>query len=164
MQNRNFFSFFFTAALICGGISAKSVYADQPILKMQGLVAEQKISFELNLRSIDKMPQTSISTSTPWHRGVTTFSGVLLKDLLAAVNMTGSKLRIIALNDYEVEASIPDLVNADALLATRQNGEAMAVSDKGPLFIIFPFDSRSELQHQRYYSRAVWQISEIDVR
>ncbi|MDR6192861.1 hypothetical protein QE372_005195 [Agrobacterium pusense] len=164
MQTGTFFSFFITASLICGGIGSRSVYADEPILKMQGLVAEQNISFELNLRSIDKMPQTSISTTTPWHRGVTTFSGVLLKDLLTAVNLTGARLRIIALNDYEVEASIPDLVEADELLATRQNGELMAISDKGPLFMIFPFDSRSELQHQRYYSRAVWQIAEIDVR
>jgi len=133
-------------------------------LKVQGLSSGKQTSIVLDLSAMDKMPRTTFSTTTPWHSGVTEFSGVLLKDFLAATQLSGTKLQIIALNDYEVEADISDLQKAGALLATRQNGAIMPVSDKGPVFLIFPFDSRPELQHQTYYSRAVWQIAEINVQ
>ena len=110
------------------------------------------------------MPQTTFSTTTPWHSGVTEFSGVSLKDFLSSTELSGKKLQIIALNDYEVQADISEMLEAGALLATRQNGAIMPVSDKGPVFLVFPFDSRPELQHQTYYSRAVWQIAEINVQ
>ncbi|KQR30052.1 hypothetical protein ASF91_14585 [Rhizobium sp. Leaf155] len=133
-------------------------------MKVQGLASGQPISIALDLPAMDKMPQTSFSTTTPWHNRVTEFSGVSLKDFLSSTQLSGTKLQIIALNDYEVEADISELQEAGALLATRQNGTIMPVSDKGPVFLVFPFDSRPELQHQTYYSRAVWQIAEINVQ
>jgi hypothetical protein len=50
------------------------------------------------------------------------------------------------------------------LLALKRNGEYMPVRDKGPLFIVYPFDSRPELKHQRFYSRSAWQLARLDVR
>jgi hypothetical protein len=40
----------------------------------------------------------------------------------------------------------------------------MAVREKGPLFIIYPFDSAPELKNARYYSRSAWQLKAIEVR
>lgn len=117
----------------------------------------------LDLAGLDAMPQTSFQTTTPWHKGTVTFSGVLLKDYLAALGAHGTRMQLLALNDYTVEAPVDELVNGGALLATRQNGQTMPISDKGPVFLLFPFDSRKELQHQTYYSRSVWQLSEIDI-
>jgi hypothetical protein len=39
----------------------------------------------------------------------------------------------------------------------------MAVRDKGPLFVIYPFDARPELRGAVYYSRSAWQLRTIDV-
>ncbi len=163
MQTRRLFIQSLAGLLVGGIFSNSSALSAEPILKVEGLISGEKTSTVLDLTMMDKMPQTEFSTTTPWHNGVTRFSGVLLKDLLATLQVTGTKLQIIALNDYAVGADISELVAADALLATRQNGEIMPVSDKGPVFLVFPFDSRPELQHQTYYSRAVWQIAEIDV-
>jgi hypothetical protein len=41
---------------------------------------------------------------------------------------------------------------------------AMTVRDKGPLFIIYPYDSNPDLKAQKYYSRSVWQIARIEVK
>ena len=41
---------------------------------------------------------------------------------------------------------------------------AMPVRDKGPLFIIYPFDSSAELRSEPYYSRSAWQLRTIEVR
>ncbi|HBQ6508802.1 TPA: oxidoreductase, partial [Klebsiella variicola subsp. variicola] len=43
----------------------------------------------------------------------------------------------------------------------KMNGEYMRVRDKGPLFIVYPYDSSTELQNQIYYSRSAWQVSKI---
>jgi hypothetical protein len=40
----------------------------------------------------------------------------------------------------------------------------MAVRDKGPLFIVYPFDSRSDLRSERYYSRSAWQLRALEVK
>lgn len=155
---------FLTGLMLAGVVGGNTAHSSEPILKIQGLASGQPISIALDLPAMDNMPQTSFSTTTPWHNGVTEFSGVSLKDFLSSTQLSGTKLQIIALNDYEVEADISELQEAGALLATRQNGTIMPVSDKGPVFLVFPFDSRPELQHQTYYSRAVWQIAEINVQ
>jgi hypothetical protein len=40
----------------------------------------------------------------------------------------------------------------------------MPIRDKGPLFIVYPFDSDPRLQTEQYYGRAVWQLKELNVR
>jgi hypothetical protein len=37
------------------------------------------------------------------------------------------------------------------------------VREKGPLFMIYPFDSDAALRNPLYYSRSVWQLKTIDV-
>ena len=164
MPTRRIFIRFLTGLALTGVVGSNTAYSSEPILKVQGLSSGQQTSIALDLSAMDKMPQTTFSTTTPWHSGVTEFSGVSLKDFLSSTQLSGKKLQIIALNDYEVQADISEMLEAGALLATRQNGAIMPVSDKGPVFLVFPFDSRPELQHQTYYSRAVWQIAEINVQ
>lgn len=164
MPTRRLFIRCLIGLAVAGFASSTDAQSSEPILKVQGLSSGKQTSIVLDIAAMDKMPKTAFSTATPWHNGVTEFSGVLLKDFLAVTHFSGTKLQIIALNDYEVEADISELQEAGALLATRQNGAIMPVSDKGPIFLVFPFDSRPELQHQTYYSRAVWQIAEINVQ
>lgn len=116
----------------------------------------------IRVSDLDNLPQTAFSTRTPWHAEPTRFSGVLLKDYLAAKNITAKKLRFVALNDYVVESEVDILIEADAILATRMNGQLMPVSDKGPIFILFDFDGNSSLQHPIYYTRSVWQLEKIE--
>ena len=39
----------------------------------------------------------------------------------------------------------------------------MSVRDKGPLFIIYPFDESEDLRSERYYSRSAWQLKHLEV-
>lgn len=39
----------------------------------------------------------------------------------------------------------------------------MAIRDKGPLFIVYPYDSDSQLQNQLYYTRSAWQVAKLRV-
>ena len=40
----------------------------------------------------------------------------------------------------------------------------MPVDDKGPLFIVYPYDSDPVLQTEKFYSRSAWQVAQIIVK
>ena len=43
------------------------------------------------------------------------------------------------------------------------NGEPIPVKTKGPLFIVYPYDSKKELQSTVFYERSAWQLKSITV-
>lgn len=113
---------------------------------------------------LDALPQREIVTHSPWYEGPNTFSGPLLRDVLQAVGAQGQELVLQALNDYRAIVPVSDAQRFDAILAQRMNGQELTVRDKGPLFLIYPYDSLSELQSTVYYGRSVWQVVQIEVR
>jgi len=50
------------------------------------------------------------------------------------------------------------------LLALKRDGAYMTVRNKGPLFIVYPYDSSPELRNRRIYSRSAWQVAQLVVR
>lgn len=100
---------------------------------------------------------------TPWTEGRTRFGGPYLRSVLEAAGAQGKQLRVKALNDYEAHVPFEDAAALDTILATRMNGEPMSVREKGPLFLIYPFDTNPELYNEKYFGRSVWQIREIEV-
>lgn len=38
------------------------------------------------------------------------------------------------------------------------------VRDKGPLFIVYPFDSAAELRSSTYYERSIWQLKAVEIQ
>ena len=62
------------------------------------------------------------------------------------------------------EIPIADLAKFNVLLALKRDGEYMPTRDKGPLFIVYPYDSEPELKSQLFYSRSAWQVAELIVK
>lgn len=116
-----------------------------------------------DLAMLSEIEQRDTVTETPWHDGTPTFSGPLGSALLEAVGATGETLRITALNDYAVDVPVEDLLNYPVIFATRLNGEEMAVREKGPLFLIYPFSEFPDLLNELYFGRSAWQIATIEV-
>lgn len=116
-----------------------------------------------DLAMIDALPQRTTVTKSPWYDTVQTFEGPLLADLMAAVGASGSVLRLVALNDYAVEIPMQDIRDYPVILATRLEGSLMSVRDKGPLFVIYPFDEAPELFNEVYFSRSIWQLRKIEI-
>ena len=111
---------------------------------------------------LKKFPKWTFATTTPWTEGPTVFEGVRLSDLLDAVDGGGINLKATALNEYAAIMKIGD-VRDDALVAYAMNGKAMSVRDKGPLWMVFPFDAKPHLKAEQYYSRSVWQLRSLSV-
>jgi hypothetical protein len=119
---------------------------------------------EFDIAMLEALESRTATMRTPWTEGETTFSGPLGRALMAEVGAEGSVLLVRALNDYVAEVPMDDFVKLDTMLASRLNGAAIPVREKGPLFVIYPFDKRADLYNEKYFSRSVWQVKSIDVR
>lgn len=113
---------------------------------------------------LESMGVQSITTMTPWYDEPVTFEGVPLDELMEIVGANGDRVIAVALNDYTTEIPISDFEEHGTLLAFKRDGEFMSIRDKGPLFIVYPYDSKSELQDQLYYGRSAWQLYQLIVK
>lgn len=118
---------------------------------------------ELSLETLDALEQAEFTTTTIWTDGETSFSGVPLKALLAHIGADGSALEMVALNDYAVTMPMADLEDGAPIVATRMNGETMSVRDKGPYWVVFPYDSDPKYSTETNYSRSIWQLNRLKV-
>ncbi|MFD0857538.1 molybdopterin-dependent oxidoreductase [Roseovarius aquimarinus] len=111
------------------------------------------------------LPQQSFETTTVWTEGETSFSGPSLSDVLdaAGVAEAASGLRVYAINDYNVLFPAENIEEDAPILARRINGEPFSVRDKGPLWLIFPFDLDTRYQSEDIFALSVWQLTQIDV-
>jgi hypothetical protein len=119
---------------------------------------------QFDMEMLEKLTQHSFVTRTPWYSMPRKFTGPLLRDVLAACGAQGSNVRATALNDYRVDLPFEDAQRFDVLVARLLDDKPMAVRDKGPLFIIYPFDSSAELRNTVYYSRSAWQLKSLEVQ
>ena len=126
-------------------------------------VAEQAEPLALELEDLDAMPQVSFTTSTIWTDGLVTFSGVSLKALLADMSAQGGTVEMVALNDYKVEMPMDRLKDGAPILATRMDGETMSVRNKGPYWIVFPYDADAKYQTETTYAWSIWQLNRLNV-
>lgn len=119
---------------------------------------------EFDVEMLEAIGLKETVTATPWTDGISSFEGVFIKDLLKTVGATnGSVLKITALNDYSSNMPIEDLNKYNVLLAMKENGKMLRIRDKGPLFVIYPFDEFPELQNEIIHNRSVWQVKTIKV-
>lgn len=118
---------------------------------------------QFDLPMLEALAGRTAEMETPWTEGKVKFSGPLLRSILEAAGARGSQLKVIALNDYSANVPMEDAAQIDTILATRMNGNTMSVRDKGPLFLIYPFDKDASLFNEKYFSRSVWQIKTIEV-
>jgi hypothetical protein len=156
--------------VVCGLPFAQAQPVPKPtgavVLTVSGAVSAtndgDKVAFDA--ATLDAMPQRTLKTRTPWYPHAAEFSGPLLQDVLKRAGAKGSTLRITALNDYGVNVPFSDATDHGAILARKVDGKVLSIREKGPLFLMYPFDEKPELKRDEIYSRAIWQINRIVVK
>lgn len=121
---------------------------------------------DFDLPALQKLAQRKITTTTPWFANAAEFSGPLLRDVLQAAGAPpagGGTLRCTAINDYRVEIPVDDARRWDVVVAHLLNGRPMSVREKGPLFVIYPFDEQPTLRTTTYFSRCIWQLKQVEL-
>lgn len=159
-------------ALVCAGFLALAVQAQnleapkgKVILTISGKVSKTNAgaTAQFDLAMLQKLPQQSFTTLTPWDKSPIKFTGPYLRDVLAAAGASGTTLKAMALNDYQTTIPVDDAKKFDVVLAHKMNDAEIPVRTKGPLFIIYPFDAKPELRSTQYYERSAWQLKSLAV-
>lgn len=154
--------FFYLIALVgLAGLSAPASADTTMAINLNSPSIE--VPLALTLEELDALPQVSFTTSTIWTDGDVVFSGVPLKALLAVVAGDGTAVEMVALNDYKVEIPISQLEEGAPIVATRMNGEVMSVRDKGPYWVVFPYDLDAKYQTETVYSYSIWQLNRLEI-
>ncbi|MCZ8097380.1 MAG: hypothetical protein ACRCU1_07490 [Alsobacter sp.] len=136
------------------------------VLTVSGKIGTQNSAdgAQFDIAMLEALPGRVSAVNTPWYDSKKTFEGPLGSAILDAVGATGKTLRVVALNDYAAEIPVEDFRKFPVILATKLDGKAMAVREKGPLFVIYPFDADPSLFNEKYFNRSVWQVKAIEVR
>jgi hypothetical protein len=155
------------ALLFAGAAAAEEAQpVAKPILTVSGKIeagsAEHVVHFDR--AALEAIGTVAFETNTPWYKGPVKFEGVPLRKLMEKVGANGEKVIAVALNDYSSEIPIEDFAKYNVILALKRDGESMPVRDKGPLFVVYPYDMDPELKSQKFYSRSVWQVSRLVVK
>lgn len=149
-------------------------YANEPlpqptgdaILTVSGAIAVTNAgdTAVFDLAMLESLSPVTVETSTIWTDGVQSFTGVPLQTILERLGAEGEVIAASALNDYTVEIPVSDAVEGGPLLAYAQNGNPLSVRDKGPLWLIYPYDANSDYQTEVIYARSIWQLARMDVK
>ena len=109
------------------------------ILTIAGKVGDKNTTSgaDFDLPMLEKLPQKSFTTNTPWDKNPIKFTGPLLRDVLAAAKASGSQIKAVAINDYATTIPMSDTQQFDVILANppysikQWNREAFAADPWG---------------------------------
>ncbi len=113
--------------------------------------------------------ETRLDTETPWTDGKQAFVGITGRQLLDALKARGVdtaavSVTAIANNDYQILIPRADFDQDALLIAIARNGAAMPVRDKGPFWIVFPYDQDPKYNSTTYKSYSIWGLERLEFR
>lgn len=122
---------------------------------------EPKAQFDLAM--LEALPATEFTTGTIWTDGAQRYTGVELGSFLEALGAEGRQIEATAINDYSVEIPVSDARAGGPILAYRVDGAAMSRRDKGPIWLIYPYDQNVDYRSETVYSRSIWQLDRLHI-
>ncbi len=156
------------ACLVCaplGGANALEAPKSKVVLTVSGTLTKPNHGKDatFSMEMLERLPQQTFTTKTPWYPQAVTFTGPLLRDVLAAAGASGKQISARALDDYKTLIPMSDAKNFNLILARQIDGKNLSIREKGPLFIVYPYDSKPELQAQVYLDRSAWQLKSLTI-
>lgn len=143
---------------------------DRVLLEVTGKLVQSNVSGVddpvaiLDRSMLESLGMKRIETSTDWTDGVQSFDGPLVRDLLARLGASGTRVIATAANDYTVEIPISDFLQYPIILAMEMNGDRLTLRDKGPIWIVYPRDEHPELNDPLINGRWIWQLKRLEIR
>jgi hypothetical protein len=136
-----------------------------PVLTLTGRIGATNggNGLALDRAALDALGRVRITVYEPWVKQTLNFQGVWLSDLLALArpDPAARTVHVTALDDYQVDLDLADVMNGGVLLATRDGtGALIRVEDGGPTRIVFAGGVPSGASADQW----IWSLSTIDVR
>ncbi|MBR2655613.1 MAG: oxidoreductase [Loktanella sp.] len=155
-------NFLYAVSTVCTTLAFATVaLAEDAILTVNSDADGRSVSF--TYEELLALPQTEFRTGTIWTSDVDSYAGPTLAAVLDAAEVSHGDLRIYAINDYNVEFPA-DKISTDApVLAVQVNGKPFSIREKGPIWLLFPFDDDDSYRTEDHFALSVWQLQQIDV-
>lgn len=112
---------------------------------------------------LDELTQREFATSTIWTQDVKVFSGPTLQGILDYVGAGPGDIRANALNNYSSYLRRTEVTQDTPIIATRIDGMPFPVREKGPLWIVFPYDRHPSFRSELIYAMSVWQLESLTI-
>jgi hypothetical protein len=154
---------FLSAFLLSGG-AGPAMGAGEAVLTIAGLGGADGAEVNLTVEQLREMGDDEIRTGTPWTEGESTFTGVTGRRLVEALQAAGAEVTGSAINDYHTIIPFEVFDSDSLLLAYAQDGQPMSVREKGPLWIVFPFDDDPMYRSDTYKAYAIWSLTRLEFR
>lgn len=152
------------ALVSVGPLHAEIVPAvGEPILTIDGSVSSSD-GFKLDLASLQQLGAQTFKTSTIWTEGELIFTGVPLKALIEEAGGAGTTVVAEALNGYAVEIPVAELEDNVPIVAYFIDNETFSRRDKGPLWVVYPYDSDDRFKTETAYAYSIWQLHRLTVK
>ncbi len=120
---------------------------------------------EFTMAQLQALPQTEIRTANEFIDGARLFRGPTVLSVLRASGASNAgTVRMIALNDYEIQVDTREFRKYDPILALTMDGQPLSVRDKGPIWMIYPMSDYPELRDPVFNSRLIWQLTRMEFR
>ncbi len=164
---RYLYALVIAVGLPCGAAIAEGLPAPsgEVLLTVSGAVPVTNVgeTAQFDMALLRSLSAASFTTTTPWTTGQQSFTGVPLEVLLDRLEVREGKLSATAINDYAVVIPLSDAVEAGPIVAYLHNGQEMSVRERGPLWIVYPYDATEDYRAEAIYSRSIWQLDRIVV-
>ena len=166
---------FVSCALFCMamlGVGSTPAFADKipvpdgpVILTISGDIDTANVdgTVQFDRMTLADLDKSLIETTTIWTDGRHTFQGVSLHILTELLGVSDGTLLSTAINDYTVEIPVSDAVPDGPIIAYKMDGDEMSVRDKGPLWVVYPYDSSPDYRTAVIHARSIWQLDRIEV-
>lgn len=159
MKRRSFFNLVASVPFMV--TFAGAVAASPVLLTITGNFEGSPV--QLTDEDLMALPQTEIKTETIWTVGEQVFSGPTLKSLFESIGAPLEKVKLTAVNKYSVEMPAAAIEDTVPVLAVRRDGVPYGVRNKGPLWLVWPYDDDSVYRSEAIYSYSIWQLTDIEV-
>jgi len=143
-------------AMVCGG----QARAEDPLLTVN--TADGAADF--TRAELAALRQVTFETGTIWTEEPRSFTGPPLSVVLEAAGAEDGEIRLVALNDYAISIPMSEIGADYPIVAHEIDGAPFPVRQKGPLWVVYPYDQDPAYQSEVIYGRSIWQLREITVQ
>ena len=120
---------------------------------------------QMDRATIERVGVVEYSVKDPFSGSTIRYSGVLMRDLLALLQVPkdAQTVYITALNDYAIDIPISDFYEYPVLFALQADGSYMEPADQGPAMLVYPVD-QYEFELTQVKRNWIWQIKSIELK
>ncbi|MBM7456876.1 hypothetical protein HNR62_002778 [Oceanisphaera litoralis] len=120
---------------------------------------------DFTLSELQAMPQSDITTVHPWVNRPHHYRGVDLNRLMARLfgHRRVATLYLESLNGFSVAVDWPQVSPFAPILAWQDDGKVISRRNKGPLWLMLPYDAVPRVRQADFLHFMAWQLRVIRV-